>query len=252
MLNLQPTSLEELVLKPDTRKTLELIVSDKLPVAPNGKSGLLLYGPPGTGKTTAARMLPSLLDPALAKRPRNDISSSSTFGYFFTTQGIKQHHWSCGAGSAGKNRGITLITEIENVVKNGDRGDSGFAYIILDEVDELVDQAMGSLRSHMDRYENVVWIFTTNHLDKMEPAVVDRSYRLEFGAADASEWAKRCNQILFKNDLPTLSAEQLAQLYDRTGSGRSIMSRLQAVVAVRRDISCPFKRTIDLRAEESK
>jgi DNA polymerase III delta prime subunit len=227
--NLQPTSLEELVLKPSTRKMLGWIICGKYPIAANGKSGLLLYGPPGTGKTAAAKLLPRLLDPELATRPR--AKGSGLFHEFFSKSGIMQREWSCGAGGGGKNRGISLINEIEYAITNDFRGESGFAYIILNEVDELVDEAMGSLRSLMDRHQNVVWIFTTNHLNKLELAVTDRSYVLDFGAADASEWAKRCNQILVGVNRRVLSAEEFAPLYDASkGSARFIMSRLQAVL----------------------
>ena len=231
--HMEPRSLDELVLKPDTRRMLDLIVSGDMPLALNGEGGLLLYGPPGTGKTTAAALLPHLLDPVLATRPQKNIVG----GWFniMPTEGIMLHEWSCGAGGNGKNRGINLINEIENTVKNGQRGGSGFAYIILNEVDELVDGAMGSLRSLMDRYQNVVWIFTTNHLNKLDAAVMDRSYLLDFGAADLRAWTMRCNQILASNGLSELSEAIVAPLHaNSNGSARKITSQLQAAVALGR------------------
>lgn len=231
MQDMNPASLEELVLKPDTRRMLEGIISGKFSIAETGKSGLLLYGPPGTGKTTAANIIPSLLDPMLGKRP-NRCDMGGWFG-LITYSGIRKLDWSCGAGGGGKNRGITLINEIENALMNGQRGESGFAYIILNEVDEMVPEAMGSLRSLMDRHLNVVWSFTTNRLEKVEQAVVDRSYSLDFGAADVSEWAKRCNQILARHSIPALSEEELEPLYDSSGSARSIINFLKAALSDR-------------------
>jgi DNA polymerase III delta prime subunit len=229
--HIEPQTLDELVLKPGTRRMLDLIVADTMPLCANSKSGLVLYGPPGTGKTTAARLLPGLLDTTLAKRPQN--TSVGGWSNFFGMTGVLKQEWSCGGGGGGTNRGVALITEIQNKVANGWRGASGYAYIILNEVDELNKDAMGSLRSLMNRNQNVVFIFTTNHLDKLEEAVMDRCYLLDFSAAELSEWAVRCNQILVNNGFICLSEDELAQLYTNSkGSARQIVSNLQAAVAL--------------------
>jgi DNA polymerase III delta prime subunit len=226
---MEPQALEELVLKPATRTMLNRIVDDTMPLALYGKSGLMLYGPPGTGKTTAALLLPSLLDLTLANRPQKNYVG----GWYsiMQTTGIMQREWSCGAGGGGKNRGVTLINEIDNTVANGQRGASGYAYIILNEADELGNEGLGSLRSLMGRYQNVVYIFTTNHLNKLEAAVMDRCYLLDFSAAGLSEWTVRCNQILAANGLEALSEDELEPLYtDSNGSARTITSYLHAAV----------------------
>ena len=227
--NTEPTSLAELVLKPDTRQTLEMIVNRQKPFATNDVTGLVLYGPPGTGKTTTAKLLPQLLDPCLSQLPEPELVG----GWFgmLKRKGIMQREWFCGAGCGGRNNGISLINDIENYFANGLRGESGFAYVILNEADMMTADARQSLRALMDRFQNVVYILTTNHLNEIEAGVRDRSHLLDMGAASTNEWAERCNQILRANGMKPLNSQQLAPLFaGASGSARKIVTALETAV----------------------
>ena len=234
VLNTSPSSLADLVLKPITRDLLDQLVTGVRPFGLNGVNGLLLYGPPGTGKTTTAGLLPSLLDPHLATLPVPQVIG----GWYGMMCGKGMHCYEhfCGAGNGGANNGTALLTAVENSIGNGLRGSSGWSYIILNEVDELKDSAMQSLRSLMDRFQNVCWIFTTNHLNKVEAGVKNRCVLIDMTAAQDTAWAARCNQILSSHGLPSLSEEALAPLFVTScGSARDIMSNLGTAVNMNRE-----------------
>ena len=216
--NVTPTSIDDLVLKPNTRQMLKQIVSGQLPVGDDGQRGLLLHGINGTGKTTAAKMLPGLLDPLLDK---------PGFNGFWASPYVNEYQ--CGIGA----NGAALITQLQQTLGVWtNRGTSGYVYFILNEVDELKTDAMGSFRGLMDRYEGGFYILTTNHLNRIERGVRDRCYVLDFDAAPDCEWHKRINQIVTSNGMPPLNQSMLTALLEGTdGSARQIIPRLKAGVA---------------------
>ena len=60
-----PNCLDDFLFSnPADKRTLELILSRKLPFPFGGKTGILLHGTWGSGKTTLAELLPELLETA--------------------------------------------------------------------------------------------------------------------------------------------------------------------------------------------
>jgi DNA polymerase III delta prime subunit len=222
--NTEPTTLDELALKPTTRTLLEHIVCGKLRVGMGCKKGLLMYGTAGTGKSTAARLLPSELEPAMLA-----LNQQYAAGCIYAQTGIMQLAKSCGLGSNGGNKGAMLANEITQFLAQGTRGNSGFAYIILDEVDDAGKEFLSSLRGLMDTHSHVIWLLTTNHLYKLDGPLVDRCHTLDFDDAGIEQWAVRCNQILAARNKPTINTSAVELLYQcSNGSARNIISLLQA------------------------
>jgi len=222
--NTAPKTLDELALKPSTRALLQQIVCGRLQVGTGGKNGLLLHGAAGTGKSTTARLLPTLLEPALLA-----LEQQYAAGGFFPYPGIMKYEASCGIGCNGNNKGITLANTITTHLAHGMRGESVFAYIILDEVDDAGKDFLASLRGLMDTLSHVVWIFTTNHIAKLDNPLIDRCYALDFGDAGLEQWVVRCNQILEAHNKQAISATDVAILHGSSnGSARNIISILQA------------------------
>ena len=225
----QPGNFDELVLKPETRARLAEIISGHKPLDASGKVGLILYGPCGTGKTTAAHLLPALLDPVLAQNPC-DPNRMPVFSKFFAAP-AGQHvmEVSVGSGNRGTHNGTALLNELDAALSF--RGPSSHSYVVLNEVDQLTNEARDGLRGFMDRHYRVIYIMTTNHLNKIEASVRDRSYLLDFSDAGADAWGQRCAAILRNSGLPEVSAEELARLHVATnGSARNIISNLVTVL----------------------
>lgn len=221
----QPGNFDDLVLKPETRARLAEIISGHKPLDASGKVGLILYGPCGTGKTTAAHLLPALLDPVLAQNPCDPNRMPAFSQLFAASAGQHVMEVSVGSGNRGNSNSIALLNELDAALTS--RGSSGYSYVLLHEVDQLTNEARDGLRGFMDRHYRVIYIMTTNHLNKIEASVRDRSYLLDFSDAGADAWGERCAAILRNAGLPEVPVEELARLHvAANGSAREIISSL--------------------------
>ena len=153
------------------------ILSGDLPFPLSGKNGILLYGVSGTGKSTLATLLPDAIEAAKSGHPADKL-------YVKVQPG---------------SNGTTVIGQIANRVLTlpltGTRH-----YIVLDEVDNLTDAAMLSLKSAMNT-DNAIFILTTNYLHEIEVGVISRCHRVGFNAAPPDAWLP-----LFKRVLTDLGA----------------------------------------------
>lgn len=124
------------------------------------KRGVLLYGPPGTGKTSVI----NLVSQEAAKRNAVSLRLKSRIeGFKEAMKTLREHQ---------PNRPvIVMIEDIDRWATNGDE-------------EELLDMLDGA-----DQIDNVVYVATTNYLDRLPARLVNRPSRfdrkIEIGPPDA-------------------------------------------------------------------
>ena len=115
----RPTKFEDIVLEPLNKKILSNIIEKSF--FPN----LLFYGPPGTGKTTTIINLINAYNEKLG----------------ITGKGLTIHL------NASDERGIDIIrNQIHSFVKSMNLFETGFKFVILDEVDYMTKNAQQALK----------------------------------------------------------------------------------------------------------
>lgn len=129
---------------------------------------LLFVGSPGIGKTTCAKIL--------AKGITQEI--------LFLNSSDK--------------RGIdTLRNEIMTFCATLSWDDSGIKVVILDEVDNLTNDALQALRGVMEEYiETARFFLTGNNIGRIPEAIQSRCQKFDFNNISKNDVAKRCKYIL--------------------------------------------------------
>lgn len=164
-----PNSLDDFVISdPASDLTLRSILTGRLPF-PVMKQAICLWGTYGTGKTTLAELLPAWLE--ASGKLRQSLRPGSLFdGGFYT------HLTSCGSGA---NAVSVMVDMRKRMLSDASYSPSGWHYEILDEVDVLTSTAQESLKSLITHANSTIFIFTTNHLGKLDRGLVDRSLLIE-------------------------------------------------------------------------
>ena len=187
----------------EAKGTLDDLVSGKIPFPAFGKCGILLHGLWGTGKTTLAKLLPDAIE-------RARVGHDAQYGDFH----------SCAMGA----NGVTLMNKIVQTVMLVSCNDSNLHYVVLDEVDNLTGAALQSLKAVMN-YPDVVFIMTTNHIEKIEPGIINRSYLIEMNAAQSSDWLPIVKRAIAAcGALPPPDSALLPVIDSCKGSARDIVS----------------------------
>lgn len=201
--DLNPQSIDDCVFGDANAKvTLQDIVSNTLPFPAFGKCAIFLYGTWGTGKTTLARLLPDLMEQA-----RKGQGAYSTF-----------HKCAMGAN------GMSLINKIEQQAQFNSLNASGLHYFVLDEVDNMTANAQQTLKAVMN-YKHVVFIMTTNHIEKIDPGVINRSYLIQMNAAAPADWLPVVKRAITKYGAPLPPDSALLPIIQSAdGSARDIIS----------------------------
>lgn len=168
----RPQTLDDLASHGDIKSTLERFMKDgSLP-------HLLFHGPPGTGKTSTIL--------ACAKK----LYEPQQFGQMVLEL------------NASDDRGIDIVrTQILNFASSrGMYATSKYKLVILDEADQMTNDAQSALRRIIEKYtENARFCLITNYLNKIIPAIQSRCTRFRFGPLSEAQILPRMDLII-KNE----------------------------------------------------
>lgn len=220
-----PTMPDDFVLMAHTKAKLHAVLNGNINFPANGVSGLLLYGIYGTGKTTMANLLPGWIETAkttsfLTNNPVGQLVDKAN--PYFSFQACAQ----------GQN-GASVIGNIQNATSLISLNDSGLHYVILDEIDILTAAAITSFKSIMNQ-KNVVFILTTNNLNKIDPGVMNRSILLDMNAAPTNDWVSKITSIYQLSGLTAPAPAKIAGVIAASnGSARSIFTDIEFAESLR-------------------
>lgn len=179
---------------------MQSLVSGTYGFPGSGMNGIILHGKFGAGKSTAATLIPDAME-------KTTIGMDCPWREMFRVMS--------------NNNGVGLLTQIDNLCCSHNLNGK-YVYIVLDEVDNLSPTAMPQLKTVMDKHMNrAVFVMTTNHFSKIDPAVVNRSHSFGFNNVPGAAWLPSMQRVLAAYGITNMSNHQLLTAATAiNGSGR--------------------------------
>jgi hypothetical protein len=105
-------------------------------------------------------------------------------------------------------------------------------YFVLDEVDNLTDQAMAILKSVMNTPDSI-FVMTTNYLNKIDHGVQDRCHCIPFLAATGLKWLPLAHRMLADAGIATISDQHIVNVINPcNGSARQVVDALTMLIVM--------------------
>lgn len=196
----RPHTLEDLASHADIKSTLDKFMRDaSLP-------HLLFHGPPGTGKTSTIL--------ACARK----LYEPQQFGQMVLEL------------NASDDRGIDIVRgPILNFASSrGMYATAKFKLVILDEADQMTNDAQSALRRIIEKYtENTRFCLITNYMNKITPAIQSRCTRFRFGPLSQAQVMPRMEYII-ENENVKVTQDGKVAIYELSqGDMRRVVNLLQ-------------------------
>ena len=204
-----PTKLSEVVY-PDAHS--EKIIQEY--ASAQRTRSLLLHGAWGSGKTTVAKLIPPAFDINFPESP-------------LVTNGYLDVMYLEGGSTDRSNVGVKKIkARTGTVCLNG----SDMHYVIIDEADMLSVQYQGALKALMTDRPHVLFILTTNYIDKINGGILSRCEKVHLDPAPAERWMDRARLIFHQEKVIIPDERVLALLKRHGGDNRDILGALEDTV----------------------
>ncbi|WP_186108495.1 ATP-binding protein [Burkholderia gladioli] len=188
-------------------QTIQNLLSNNSGFPTHNTNGILLYGEPGTGKTPLARLLPDAIE---AKYSGNQARATFT--------PIK----------SGQNN-VELNSSIFTTGSLSTLGATQHHYFVLDEIDNLTDDAMKQFMLVMNQ-PDTVFVMTTNNFSAVSARVRGRCKKIKMSPDSPDSyvpWVRSVLQYCGVTDPKMLSSQWIKdEIIEYGNNVREILSRI--------------------------